>query len=258
MYTDISIEGIDDVMQKAWRAFLEYRNTSLKERASFMKAIALKLENSGDTLIQTAMRETSLPEARLKNERMRTVFQLNSYADACAGGIWVEARIDSAMPDRNPPRPDIRKMNTGIGPVIVFGSSNFPFAYSTAGGDTATALAAGCPVVVKAHPAHPDTSEMVAALIAEAAVECNMPEGVFQHVHGMSFEVGRALVMHPQTKAVGFTGSFAGGKQLYDWAQQRPEPIPVFAEMGSINPVFLLPGNFTRMQKLWPTNWRLR
>jgi len=241
MYQDINIEGIDEVMEKSWSAFLQYRNYSLVARASFMKAIALKLENSGNALIQTAMRETNLPEARLKNERGRTVFQLNSYADACAQGIWVEARIDSAIPDRNPPRPDIRKMNIGIGPVVVFGSSNFPFAYSTAGGDTASALAAGCPVVVKAHPAHPETSTMVANLIREAAIELQMPDGIFQHVYGASFDVGRGLVMHPHTRAVGFTGSYLGGKQLYDWAQQRKDPIPVFAEMGSINPVFLLP-----------------
>ena len=228
MYKDISIEGIDEVMEKSWMAFLEYRNYSLSDRASFMKAIAKKLENSGDALIQVAMRETNLPEARLKNERGRTIFQLNSYADACAQGIWVEARIDSAMPDRNPPRPDIRKMNIGVGPVVVFGSSNFPFAYSTAGGDTATALAAGCPVVVKAHPAHPETSTMVANLIMEAATEQHMPEGVFQHVYGASFDVGRGLVMHPHTRAVGFTGSYLGGRQLYDWAQQRKEPIPGF------------------------------
>ena len=241
MHTDISPDGIDEVMERSWQAFLEYRNYPLHERARFMKLIATKLENSGDLLIQTAMRETNLPEARLKNERGRTVFQLNSYADACAQGIWLEARIDSAMPDRNPPKPDIRKMLIPLGPVVVFGSSNFPFAYSTAGGDTASALAAGCPVVVKAHPAHPDTSSLVAALITEAATEMQMPEGIFQHVHGLSFDVGKGLVMHDKTKAVGFTGSYTGGKQLYDWSQQRNEPIPVFAEMGSINPVFLLP-----------------
>jgi alpha-ketoglutaric semialdehyde dehydrogenase len=250
MYADTSIEGIDEVMEESWNAFLEYRNYSLAERAAFMKAIAVKLENSGDALISIAMKETNLPEARLKNERARTAFQLNSYADACLQGIWLEARIDSAIPDRNPPRPDIRKMNIGIGPVIVFGSSNFPFAYSTAGGDTASALAAGCPVVVKAHPAHSETSTMVAELIQEAATELHMPSGIFQHVYGASFEVGRALVMHSRTQAVGFTGSYAGGKQLYDWAQQRKEPIPVFAEMGSVNPVFLLPAKLHRDAEL--------
>jgi 2,5-dioxopentanoate dehydrogenase len=242
MNKDISQEGIHEIMERSWAAFLQYRNVGIRERVALMKLIALKLENSGDALIATAMRETNLPEARLKNERGRTVFQLNSYADACVQGHWLDARIDSAMPDRNPPRPDIRKMNIGLGPVVVFGSSNFPFAYSTAGGDTATALAAGCSVVVKAHPAHPDTSDLVASIIAESVKELKLPEDIFLHVHGASFEVGRGLVMHEKTKAVGFTGSYLGGKQLYDWAQQRTEPIPVFSEMGSVNPVFLFPG----------------
>jgi NADP-dependent aldehyde dehydrogenase len=241
MNGDISQQGIHEVMGRSWKAFLAYRNVSVKERSALMKRIASKLENSGDGLIQTAMHETNLPEARLKNERARTVFQLNSYADACEQGHALDARIDSAMPDRTPPRPDIRKMNTGLGPVVVFGASNFPFAYSTAGGDTATALAAGCTVVVKAHPAHPGTSNLVAALISEAVSEVGLPADIFQHVHGMSFEVGRGLVMHDHTKAVGFTGSYLGGRQLHDWAQQRKELIPVFAEMGSVNPVFLLP-----------------
>lgn len=241
MYKDISQEGIDEVMSRAWKAFMAYRNVSVRERAAFMRTLAAGLENSGDALIQMAMRETHLPEARLRNERGRTVFQLNSYADACAQGHFLDARIDRALPDRVPPRPDIRKMNIGLGPVVVFGASNFPFAYSTAGGDTATAFAAGCPVVVKAHPAHPGTSDMVAGIIHAAVEECGLPADVFQHVHGVSFDVGRGLVMHPHTKAVGFTGSFAGGKQLYDWAQDRDEPIPVFSEMGSVNPVFLFP-----------------
>ncbi|HLO82999.1 MAG TPA: aldehyde dehydrogenase (NADP(+)) [Chitinophagaceae bacterium] len=241
MNKDISQEGIHEIMERSWTAFMQYRNVGIQQRAALMRSIASKLENSGDTLIVTAMRETNLPEARLKNERGRTVFQLNSYAEACEQGHWLDARVDSAMPDRNPPRPDIRKMNMGLGPVVVFGSSNFPFAYSTAGGDTATALAAGCSVVVKAHPAHPDTSDHVASIIAEAVKESGLPEDIFLHVHGVSFEVGRGLVMHEKTKAVGFTGSFLGGKQLYDWAQQRTEPIPVFSEMGSVNPVFLFP-----------------
>lgn len=206
-----------------------------------MRAIARALEAGGEELVQTAMRETHLPEARLKNEKGRTVFQLDSYADACEKGDWLDVRIDTALPDRNPPKPDIRKTLVPLGPVVVFGSSNFPFAFSTAGGDTATALAAGCPVIVKAHPGHPHTSTLVAELILQAAAQCGMPEGVFAHVYGASFEVGEALVKHPLTKAVGFTGSYTGGKQLFDWGAGRKEPIPVFAEMGSINPVFLLP-----------------
>lgn len=242
MYKDATIEEINDSMRKAWNAFHLYRKLPLKARAGFMRAIAAALEECGDKLIQTAMQETNLPEARLRGERARTILQLNQYGAACENGEWLEARIDHANPDKTPPKPDIRKMLVPLGPVVVFGASNFPFAYSTAGGDTACALAAGCPVIVKAHPAHAETSEMVAQAILKAAKECQMPEGIFTHIHGMSFEVGKALVMHPQVKAVGFTGSYAGGKQLFDWAAQRQEPIPVFAEMGSINPVFLLPG----------------
>ena len=241
MFSDATVSGINDLMQEAWKAFHAYRKLSLKQRAGFMRAIALELESCGDDLIQIAMKETNLPEARLRNERGRTIFQLNQYAAACENGDWLEARIDTAIPDKNPAKPDIRKMLVPLGPVVVFGASNFPFAYSTAGGDTACALAAGCPVIVKAHPAHPQTSQTVAEAILRAANTCKMPEGIFAHVHGASFEVGKALVMHTHTKAVGFTGSYSGGKQLFDWANQRKEPIPVFAEMGSVNPVFLLP-----------------
>ncbi len=241
MFTDSTMQEIDLAMQTAWNAFHVYRKCSLKKRAAFMKAIAIELENCGDDLIHTAMSETNLPEVRLRGERARTIFQLNSYANACEKGDWLEARIDTAIPDKTPPKPDIRKMLVPLGPVVVFGASNFPFAYSTGGGDTACAFAAGCPVIVKAHPAHAQTSEIVANAILTAAKKCNMPEGIFTHVHGVSFEVGKALVTHPHTKAVGFTGSYPGGKQLFDWGNQRKEPIPVFAEMGSINPVFLLP-----------------
>lgn len=241
MFTDATVQEIDLVMQDAWNAFHVYRKFSLKQRAAFMKGIAVELENCGDALIHTAMSETNLPEVRLRGERARTIFQLNSYAEACEKGNWLEARIDTAIPDKTPPKPDIRKMLVPLGPVVVFGASNFPFAYSTAGGDTACAFAAGCPVIIKAHPAHAETSEIVANAILTAAEKCNMPKGIFAHVHGASFEVGKALVTHPYTKAVGFTGSYTGGKQLFDWGNQRKEPIPVFAEMGSINPVFLLP-----------------
>ncbi len=241
MLNDNTPTEIEAIMQDAWNAFHVYRKFSLKQRAAFMKAIAVELENCGDALIQTAMQETNLPEARLRGERARTIFQLNCYADACEKGDWLEASIDTAIPDKTPPKPDIRKMLVPLGPVVVFGASNFPFAYSTAGGDTACAFAAGCPVIVKAHPAHAETSEIVANAILMAADKCNMPKGIFAHVHGAGFEVGKALVTHPQTKAVGFTGSYIGGKQLFDWGNQRKEPIPVFAEMGSVNPVFLLP-----------------
>lgn len=238
---DFTQQQLDDIMQKAWIAFHTYRKLSLKQRADFMRAIANEIDQCGDELIHTAMQETNLPEPRLKNEVVRTIFQLNNYADACEKGEWLEARIDRALPGRTPPKPDIRKMLIPLGPVVVFGASNFPFAYSTAGGDTACAFAAGCPVIVKAHPAHIKTSEMVAAAILKAANNLGLPEGIFAHVHGDSFETGQALIMHKYTKAVGFTGSTSGGKALFDLANKREEPIPVFAEMGSINPVFLMP-----------------
>src|SRR5437762_11392873 len=241
MYQDATQPEINHIMELAWNAFEAYRKLPLKQRAHFMRTIAKELEALGDEVLQIAHEETHLPEARLRNERARTIFQLNNYADACERGTWLEARIDTAIPDRNPPKPDLRKMLVPLGPVVVFGAANFPFAYSTAGGDTACGLAAGCPVIVKAHPAHARTSEMVANAILKAAKNCNMPAGIFAHVHGANNEVGEALVKHPFAKAVGLTGSFLGDKQLFDWANQRKEPIPVFAEMSCINPVFLLP-----------------
>src|SRR5258705_4421029 len=178
-YTDATQEEIDIVMQEAWNAFHLYRKLTLKQRAGFMRAIAKEVEQLGDEVLKIAGEETNLPESRLRNERARTIFQLNSYADACERGDWLEARIDTAVPDRNPPKVDIRKMLIPIGPVVVFGASNFPFAYSTAGGDTACAFAAGCPVIVKAHPAHAQTSEMVAGAIFSAAEKCSLPKGIF-------------------------------------------------------------------------------
>lgn len=242
MFTDATMSEIHQAMEQAWAAFLSYRNFSLSRRAAFMRKIAEELESCGDQLIHTAMAETHLPEARLRGERARTIYQLESYAMACEEGSWLEARIDTANPDKTPPKPDIRKMLVPLGPVVVFGASNFPFAYSTAGGDTACALAAGCPVIVKAHPAHPRTSQIVAEAVQHAAEKCGVPAGVFTHLFGASVDVGRELVLHPRTAAVGFTGSYLGGKQLFDWANQRQVPIPVFAEMGSVNPIFILPG----------------
>jgi 2,5-dioxopentanoate dehydrogenase len=240
-YTDATTEEVNESLEQAWKAFHLYRKFSLKQRATFMKAIAEEIDALGKILVETAMKETNLPEARLAGEKARTIFQLNSYADACERGDWLEARIDTAIPAKTPPKPDIRKMLVPLGPVVVFGASNFPFAYSTAGGDTACAFAAGCPVIVKAHPAHAETSELVAKAILIAAGKCNMPKGIFTHIHGREFGVGKALVEHQYVKAVGFTGSFGGGKALFDLADNRKEPIPVFSEMGSINPVFLLP-----------------
>src|SRR5690606_13231410 len=187
------------------------------------------------------MQETGLPEARLKGERGRTVTQLNMFAAYVREGSWVEARIDKADPNRTPPKPDIRSMQKPLGPVGVFGASNFPLAFSVAGGDTTSALAAGCPVVFKAHPAHPGTCEMVGMAIRRAVEKTGMPEGTFSMVHGKSTAVGLAIVRHPLIKAIGFTGSYRGGKALFDVANSRPVPIPVYAEMGSTNPVFILP-----------------
>lgn len=233
---------IDQAVQQAWLAFHIYRKYTLKQRAEFMRAIAAELDAAGDALTSVSMRETHLPEARLRSERGRTIFQLMSYATACESATWLDARIDTAVSDKTPPKPDIRKMLIPLGPVVVFGASNFPFAYSTAGGDTACAFAAGCPVIVKAHPAHAETSELVARCIDKAAEKSGMPKGIFTHIHGGDFKAGEDLVSHPLIKAVGFTGSFTGGKALFDLANKRKEPIPVFAEMSSINPVFLLPG----------------
>ena len=240
-YKDATVQEINDALQISWNAFKKFRKKDLKERALFLKTITKEIEAISSKLISIANEETSLGEARLAGELKRTIFQLNAYADACAEGTWLDIRIDTADANRNPAKPDLRKMLVPLGPVVVFGASNFPFAYSTAGGDTACALAAGCPVIIKAHPAHAETSELVANAVQQAAQKCNLPEGIFIHLHGASFEVGKALVQHPLTKAVGFTGSFEGGKALFDIANQRKEPIPVFAEMGSVNPVFLLP-----------------
>lgn len=241
-YTDTALPDINTALQSAQLAFLSYKNLPGKKKAAFLRAIADEIEALGKELVSTVMRETNLPEARVVNERGRTTGHCRMFADLVEEGSWVEARVDTALPNRMPaPKPDIRKMLVPIGPVVVFGAANFPLAYSTAGGDTASALAAGCPVIVKAHPAHAETSTLVAGAIARAAEKTGMPAGVFQHVYGTGFEVGQALVKHPLTKAVGFTGSLAGGKALFDLANQRPEPIPAFAEMSSINPVVLLP-----------------
>jgi NADP-dependent aldehyde dehydrogenase len=241
-FNDATAQEIDQIMEKSWEAFLAYRKLPLRARADFMRTIALELEEIRQKVVPVAMEETQLPEGRMQGELNRTIFQLNNYAAAAERGDWLEARIDTGLPDRKPaPKADLRKMLVPLGPVIVFGASNFPFAYSTAGGDTACALAAGCPVIVKAHPAHAQTSEIVASAVFAAVRKAGMPEGIFSHVHGTSFDTGKALVMHPRAKAVGFTGSFGGGRALFDMANQRVEPIPVFAEMGSINPVFLLP-----------------
>jgi 2,5-dioxopentanoate dehydrogenase len=234
-------KNLNEIMLDSWNAFLVYKKLSFARRANFLRTIAQNLEDCGDELYAIVHAETNLPEARLRNEKARTIFQLRTYADACERGNWLQVKIDTANSERVPAKPDIRKTQTPIGPVVVFGASNFPFAYSTAGGDTASAFAAGCTVVVKAHPAHVKTSTYVANLITSAAEKCGLPSGVFTHVIHADYALNKELIQHHYTKAVGFTGSFTGGKQLFDWANERKQPIPVFAEMGSTNPVFLLP-----------------
>lgn len=243
-------QEIDAAIQKAEEAFLPYSSRSGRERALFLEKIADEIMALGDGLIQRCNEETGLPLARLTGERGRTVNQLRLFSQLLREGSWVDARIDTAEPERQPaPKPDIRSMQKALGPVGIFGASNFPLAFSVAGGDTASALAAGCPVVVKAHPAHPGTCEMIAGAIQNAIEKTNLPEGVFSMVHGQSTEVGMAIVEHPLIKAIGFTGSFKGGKAIFDAAVRRAEPIPVYAEMGSTNPVFILPGALREKKK---------
>ena len=233
---------VDAAMLLAEAAFNDYRSTSGIQRAEFLERIAAEIVAIGDPLIDRAHAETGLPKDRLIGERGRTVGQLKMFAELLREGSWVDARIDTAIPDRKPvPKPDLRRMLIPLGPVVVFGSSNFPLAFSVAGGDTASALAAGCPVVVKAHSAHPGTSEYVATAIRIAADACKLHPGVFSMLHGSGRVIGTALVKHPFTRAVGFTGSREGGRALFDAAASRPDPIPVFAEMSSLNPVFILP-----------------
>ncbi|MBD0288195.1 MAG: aldehyde dehydrogenase (NADP(+)), partial [Flavisolibacter sp.] len=242
-FKEATPQEIDTAVQKASVAFQVYRNKSGKEKAEFLESIAQEIVSLGDELITRCMEETGLPEARLSGERTRTVNQLKLFAQLLEEGSWVDARIDTADPERKPlPKPDIRSMLKPLGSVGIFGASNFPLAFSVAGGDTASALAAGCTVVFKGHPAHPGTSEMVGLAIQRAVKKCNMPEGTFSLVNGPSVEVGLGIVRHPLIKAIGFTGSFRGGKALFDEANKREEPIPVYAEMGSTNPVFILPG----------------
>ncbi|MGG8497525.1 aldehyde dehydrogenase (NADP(+)) [Tenacibaculum sp. TC6] len=241
-FFEASSEEINEAVSLATKAFESFKTIPGQKKAAFLNAIADEILNLGDTLLQTYCSETGLPEARAIGERGRTVFQLRSFAELVEEGSWVEASIDTAIPDRTPlPKPDLRRMNVPLGPVVVFGASNFPLAYSTAGGDTAAALAAGCPVIVKSHPMHAGTGELVASAIIAAAQKTDMPEGVFSNLNSSGIEVGQQLVQHPSIKAVGFTGSLRGGRALLDLAAKREEPIPVFAEMGSVNPVIVLP-----------------
>lgn len=240
-FTGASDADVDHACTLAAAAFDLYRETSQATRAAFLRAIGKGIVALGDELIDRAVAESGLPRARLEGERGRTVGQLELFADIVERGSFLGAVIDRAQPERKPlPRPDLRLRRIAIGLVAVFGASNFPLAFSVAGGDTASALAAGCPVVVKAHPSHPGTSELVGRAIQHAVKECGLPAGVFALLGGLGNAVGQAMVQHPAIKAVGFTGSRAGGLALMHLAAARPEPIPVYAEMSSVNPVFLM------------------
>ncbi len=241
-YHCASLDDLNRAAALAEEAFATYGKLPGQEKARFLRAIAAGIEAIVPELVERAHRETALPEARLKGESARTINQLRLFAQVVEEGSWVNARIDPAQPARTPlPRSDIRSIMRPLGPVAVFGASNFPLAFSVAGGDTAAAFAAGNPVIVKAHHAHPGTGEMVGQVIARSVKECSLPPGVFALLFGPGSQVGAALVDHPYVKAVGFTGSLAGGKALMERAAARPEPIPCFMEMSSVNPVFVLP-----------------
>jgi 2,5-dioxopentanoate dehydrogenase len=236
-------EEVDLAARLAAEAFDVYRRSSGRDRGAFLRTIAAKIESIADDVVERAAQETALPRGRLQGETARTCGQLRLFAQVAEEGSWVNARIDPAEPDRKPaPKPDIRSMLRPLGPVVVFGASNFPLAFSVAGGDTASALAGGNTVIVKAHAAHPGTSELVGHAVQESVRECGLPEGVFSLLFGSGSQIGTALMKHPLVKAGGFTGSRTAGRILMDVAASRPEPIPFYAEMSSTNPVFILPG----------------
>ncbi|MBQ5941527.1 aldehyde dehydrogenase (NADP(+)) [Massilia sp. AB1] len=237
----VSPDQIDRACRLAGGAFDTFRATSDQERATFLDTVAEQILAVGDELIERGIAESGLPRVRLEGERMRTVNQLRMFATLLREGSWADARLDTPLPERTPPRPDLRMRMIGLGPVAVFAASNFPLAFSVAGGDTASAFAAGCPVVLKAHSAHPGTSELVARAVAKAVALCGLPAGVFALLTGTGNGIGQALVGHPAIQAVGFTGSRSGGTALMAVAAARKQPIPVYAEMSSINPVFLMP-----------------
>tara|TARA_R110002049_G_scaffold18043_4_gene69441 strand:- start:8564 stop:10147 length:1584 start_codon:yes stop_codon:yes gene_type:complete len=240
--TEASADEVNQAAELAAEAFKVYSKISGVKKAEFLRAIADEIEGLGNQLLEVYSSESGLPNGRAMGERGRTLGQLRAFANHIEEGNWVEASIDTAQPERQPlPKVDLRKMNMALGPVVVFGASNFPLAFSTAGGDTAAALAAGCPVIVKSHPMHAGTGELVASAVIKAAGKTEMPNGVFSNLNSSGIEVGQALVQHPKVKAVGFTGSIKGGRALFDLAAKRKEPIPVFAEMGSVNPVVLFP-----------------
>ncbi len=247
---------IDRAAQAAESAFTTYGWTSRDDRAAFLDAIADEIEARGEEITAIGCAETGLPEARLQGERGRTTGQLRLFAKVLGDGDFLDRRHDPADPDRQPlPKPDLRLIQRPFGPVGVFGASNFPLAFSTAGGDTASALAAGCPVIVKGHPAHPGTAEIVAEAISVATEQFGLPGGTFQLVQSNSREAGEALVSHPLITAIGFTGSLGAGRALYDMAAAREVPIPFYGELGSVNPVFCLPEAMARRAEAIGTGW---
>ncbi len=246
------LDALDEILGSAKSAFEDYQAIESTKRALFLRQIRINLLEIEADLIDRAHLETGLSKPRIKTEFDRTINQLLLFAAAIERGDWMEISIDTADSERLPvPKPDLRKCYVPLGPVVVFGASNFPLAYSTIGGDSVSALAAGCSVIVKAHPSHPGTSELVAEMVIKAVKMTGMPDAVFQHVHAQGFELGAGLVQHYLTKAVGFTGSFTGGMALLKLANSRQVPIPVFAEMGSTNPVLLLPNSIQHQPTFW-------
>lgn len=241
-FSQATAEQVDHACNASKKCFRAFSAKSKQDRATFLNTIADEIDKLGEEITETGVKETGLPEARLNGERGRTTGQLRMFAQLISSDDYLDIRIDEALPDRKPlPRSDLRLTHRPIGPVVVFGASNFPLAFSTAGGDTASALAAGCPVIVKGHGAHAGTAELVGQAIATAIKTCDMPAATFQLLQGAGRIVGSALVQHPEIKAVGFTGSTAGGRALYDLCHARPSPIPFYGELGSVNPVFCLP-----------------
>jgi alpha-ketoglutaric semialdehyde dehydrogenase len=251
-----TVDLVNRAAEAAEEAFWSYGYSSREERAVFLDRIADEIEARAEAITEIGTQETGLPAARLQGERGRTTGQLRLFASHIRKSDYLDRRHDAALPDRQPlPRPEIRLMQRPIGPVAVFGASNFPLAFSTAGGDTASALAAGCPVVVKGHSAHPGTAEIAAEAAAAAIKACSIHPGTFSLIQGGRRDVGSALVQHPLIKAVGFTGSLAGGRALFDLCAARPEPIPFFGELGSVNPMFLLPAAMANRGETIAKGW---
>jgi len=248
-------ELVNKAVEAAEEAFFSYGYSKQNERASFLNKIAEEIEKRGEEITEIGSQETGLPSQRLEGERARTVGQLILFAKHIQNGDYLDFRHDIALPDRNPPRPEIKLIQRPIGPIAVFGASNFPLAFSVAGGDTASALAAGCTVVVKGHSAHPGTSEIVAQAIDDSIKKCNIHPGTISVIQGGNRDVGQSLVQHPLIKAVGFTGSLTGGKALFDLCASREEPIPFFGELGSVNPMFILPKAISNRTKEIASGW---